>query len=402
MSIWPTGEGPRYQKSQRAADKAEREAAKRIETAEKRARQAETDSSHRIDEIRDQFVRTREAELAREEQTVQAEHDKSYENLRTLQHQQQVDLSKTRRQGEEDLQQLQNYYRDTVYKTDRDGDKALNDHKAVIARKLEFENRSAEDLMAAARDSHQKQMSSAVASHDARIAQLTSAEREEYDRLHENTEIAREAARQKFQNQYQSTIQTQQETLDRLNSRASQKIRDIREDTAQKLDAYSDRQDDPFYKLVNLDADVRETPDAFILTARVPEHEQRNITVSVRGGRQLVVSGFRRNEEKLEPEPGHTQSTSSYQSFSESFPLSWPVNGRGLSREFDGDELIVTLPKQPTYAAPAPFKAKAERFRAERPHFPPDLPGVHDPEAKPTDPKSRGIDRGEPGSGTLS
>ena len=80
----------------------------------------------------------------------------------------------------------------------------------------------------------------------------------------------------------------------------------------------------------------RESDDAYVLTATIPSHEQHSVQVSVRGDR-LVVSGARRSDEKEDLGPGRSVTTSSYQNYSESFPLTMPVEARMLRREFDGD-----------------------------------------------------------------
>src|SRR5262249_35828266 len=82
-----------------------------------------------------------------------------------------------------------------------------------------------------------------------------------------------------------------------------------------------------------------------------------------------------RNEEKLELDHGASASTSAYQSFSQSFPLSYPVQAKQLRKDFDGDELIVTVPKMPEYAnRPVKTLPKPERAKLDRPRFPENLP----------------------------
>jgi hypothetical protein len=97
------------------------------------------------------------------------------------------------------------------------------------------------------------------------------------------------------------------------------------------------------------------------------------VTVTLKGD-NLVLSGTRRNEEKVELSPGHTQGTASYQSYSESFPLPFPVEARQLSKTFDGDMLIATIPKKNQYAFEKPAKPVPQRLKAERPKLPDNLP----------------------------
>ena len=84
-----------------------------------------------------------------------------------------------------------------------------------------------------------------------------------------------------------------------------------------------------------------------MLTATIPEHEQKHVPVSVKGN-QLVLSGYRRNEEKLELEPGRSQGTNAFQSFLETFPITWPVDANKMTREFEGISSPCGSPRRTT------------------------------------------------------
>ncbi len=219
---------------------------------------------------------------------------------------------------------------------------------------------------------------------DQRYSALTDASQKQYEEMKVNAEESSRQANQHFQESYKKTLELHDESLKNIQTKVGETLRELRGSTAQKLAAYSNRQKDPFYKLVDLDADLSETSDAFILRATVPLHEQESIAVTVRGD-QVVVSGRRRNEEKLEIEPGHELVTAAYQSFSESYPLDWPVEARGLSRNFEGDQLIVTIPKKNSHQEwIQKQKPHAEPTRAERPEFPENLPIPRPTKPKPT------------------
>ena len=89
-----------------------------------------------------------------------------------------------------------------------------------------------------------------------------------------------------------------------------------------------------------------------------------------------MLTGFRRNEEKLTAEPGHERGTNAYQSFSESFALGFPVEGKHLTREFSGERLTVIVPKAQSGQARARESTVKIPVRAtvERPSFPANLP----------------------------
>ena len=219
----------------------------------------------------------------------------------------------------------------------------------------------------------------AKADHERKLADLKETQEQQYNQLHkdavdkyekmkEQTTLANERANEHFQGAYNATLAQDQKSLDIVAGKATTQLNQLRADTSQKLAAYQDRQGDPFYKLKDIDADLREERDRFVLTATIPPHEQDHVSVSV-SGNNLIVSGTRRNEEKLDLGPGRSKSSASYQTYQESFPLPWPVDRNLLTREFQGDRLVVTVPKASQFFKKDPFKSSAapERLRAERP-----------------------------------
>ncbi len=131
-----------------------------------------------------------------------------------------------------------------------------------------------------------------------------------------------------------------------------------------------------------MNAELRETGDEYILTARIPEHEREHIVVSLKGN-NIVISGQRRNEEHLDNADGTSSTTSSFQSYSETHPISWPVESKLLAKSYHGDTLEVRVPKKdakhivPQYQAPKP-----EKVRAERPKFPENIPYAYSPDSE--------------------
>jgi HSP20 family molecular chaperone IbpA len=396
----------RQQQAQRAADRAERDAAQRIAAAEKQVREAQLEAETKIDEIRDQYVRRGELEHERRSQSLVQLQEKGYQELGRLKQAHASELNRTRDQGERELRQLQDHYRDTLYSTMRDGETELTRRQTESERERSTQSMNSQLEVNFAKEDHARRMSELKLAQETQYGSERDRLRAEYEKLKAETDEQREIARGRFGERYANETKAQTSALERVNREAALRLAELREDTEAKLAAYSRRQRDPFYRLVNLDAELREESDAFVLSARVPEHERANVSVSIQGGgRTLVVQGHRRAEESLalENEPGRTRKTSSYQSFSESFPLHHPVDARSLVREFDGDYLVVWLPKKPFYDQTPMHKAKAapERARAERPNFPKNL-AVEDSRKTPerTDPAPV-PSPGRPGSKTL-
>lgn len=358
----------------KAAATAERDAQSRIVGAKKRADQAQLEADQRIEGIRDEYVKRSEAEGFRQDAAIESQRSKGYERVRDLQRANASDESRLLREGERDVSLLKDHYRDTVHSTDHQGEERLRDleRKFALSQETALKRHADETEQAEAR--FNQRMGELRERKESGLASQDEQSRAEYDRLVQNHQEASLQSKERFDETFRQLESRNRETLDQVQSRAGQQIREIRADTSRKLAAYSVRQKDPFYQMMETGARLEEKENAYVLTARIPEHERSNLSVNVRGN-QIVLSGNRRNEEKLEREPGRVQSTSSFQTYSEAFPITYPVEAKLLAKEFDGDTLIVTVPKKGPFTEPFRKEPKSvARARAERPQFPGNLP----------------------------
>jgi len=196
------------------------------------------------------------------------------------------------------------------------------------------------------------------------------------EKFRDMTAEANLRAEKTYQGRFQTTMDQHEAELANVQGATSRQLHELRADTAQKLSAYGARQQDPFYKMVKVGAELSDDGNAFMLTAHIPEHEQKHINISVKGN-NIVLTGFRRNEEKLEISPGRTQGTHSFQSFQETFPINWPVDPHQITKRFDGERMTIRIPKlddYSTYQAKIAEPPKPEKIRVQRPDFPADLP----------------------------
>jgi HSP20 family molecular chaperone IbpA len=116
------------------------------------------------------------------------------------------------------------------------------------------------------------------------------------------------------------------------------------EDTQTKIRAYQPSKNS-FHQMIALPTHVEETQDAYIFRISIPEDEQKNIHISI-SENQFVIFGKRQQTSEVQLGPEHKQSSSLYQSFSESFPLKTQVVAQALSRKYDTDTLVFHLPKK--------------------------------------------------------
>jgi HSP20 family molecular chaperone IbpA len=400
-TISSSGSGSSYDDSPLIkANSVEREANARILASHKRVEQANNEATSAVSQIKDEFERQAVHESIRQQTRLEGERTKGYEQIRDVQRNQQAQLRKMRRDGERDVSQLHEYYRDKTHNSEVQGSEAVQQIQNQTNRRIAFEKASSDAEIADIRSKNEVQKVITQKNTEAQIQQLVSDNKKQYERMRTVSEEANGRIQEKFNDKIQHTLSTQGEIFNRIQSNASQQIKEIRQDTAEKLAAYRSRQSDPFYKLYTLNAKIRDDGDKYVLTAQIPEYEQKNVAVNVKGN-NLVVSGYRKNEELI-LEGDHTKGTNSFQSFHESFPLTWPVDSKALSRHFEGDILVVQVPKKKDYVYQTPKLGKPEKVRAEPPKFPENIRTVHH-ERKPIDeneePKPAPP---QPGSDTLS
>ena len=383
------------------AQEAEKEAQQRITRSEKMVQETEREAGQELDRVKDDYQVQANTESAREDALIEKQKNKGYEAIRDLQRLQQAEMGRVRREGDRDLSKLDSYYRDTAYVTEKHGEEKIRDSEKMKTKELEYQVRLNRDEVDTTRKNHSVQIDQLKEYQEGQVAKINDSYHKDYERLNENSAEAHERAQANFQSKFKTLVDGQEQTLTSVNNRASEKVKQIRNDFTQKLSAYADRQKDPFYKMVDTGAKLHDKGEYFELTATIPTHEQEHVSASVKGN-QIQITGYRRNEEKLDIGPGHTKGTASYQSFSESFPLTWPVDSHRLAKEFDGDTMIIRVPKKNEFVYVDPRKPAApEKAKLERPSFPENIPHVKaDPLASDSDPAPQ-ASQSSPGSKPL-
>ncbi len=362
----------RISQAQSAAAKAEREAAERVTEAQKRVREATREEEKQIGTIRDQYEKRTEAERARGENYIESVRNRNYENLTAQQRAAKKEENRIVRTSEKQLKDLSAHYEQTQHETVSRAERQLNETTKKNHQHQEHVRAKGEEEINALKSRYELEHRQIESQRDHTTATLTKSTQENREAMEEKTRTAIGRSAEHYQEVYEGAIKQNRDANQDLNWRAAREIDQLKRETAVKLDAYATQKSDPFYQMVDLGGELRENEDQFVFTAKVPEHERERINVTIRGN-ELVVSGKRRSEESVEVGPGRVSRTNSYQSFSESFPLGWPVNPKNMTREWDGETLVVRIPKRATYEAPLK-KPTPMRAALERPKFPKNLP----------------------------
>lgn len=364
---------PDSSSSARRVREAEADAARTITRAREQALKADQDGHAEIERIKEDYTVQKSTLAAREDEGLQDEQAKGYERVRESQRKAQAELSRVRNEGDKKLEDLKGHYQEATYAKETKGNqdlKHLEQH--------DFELRDGESKrMRGELDQMKAEHTQMLRYQQENLDEATEAQKSLKDqwlgKLREHNDEVTQLAMDHFQSRYADVTQNHDVALRTMDARASQTLQNIREQTERKLGAYAVRQQDPFYQMVDTQARLEENEGEFVLTAQIPQHEQDHVSVSVRGD-QLVLNGARRSNEKMDlDEAGRSRTTASYQNYTEVFPLRLPVEARGVSKEFQGGQLVVRIPKK-VYAPPPPPKKEVARAQYERPRFPDNLP----------------------------
>jgi HSP20 family molecular chaperone IbpA len=377
----------RIAQAQSAAAKAEREAAERVTAAQRHVQEAAREEEKQLEHVRDTYEQRTEAERARGEDYLEAVRNRSYQSISEMRRQAENEKHRIASTSEKDLKETDRRYTDAKHSTVRRGEAELKEATERNYKQQEHERLASNERIEAIKTDFAMQKRQIEADKRDTTATLVKQTQDHRKNLEHLTRNAVEESTEHYQAAYEGAMKQNRDAMKDLNWRASRGVNELRRETTQKLDAYADQKSDPFYRMVNVDGRLSEHADQFVFTAKIPEHEQDRININIRGN-ELIISGKRKSEETLEVEPGRISRTNSYQSFSENFPLGFPVDSKNMTREFQGDTLVVRIPKKTTYEGTKPKKV-AERATLERPNFPKNLPGeselakLNDPERGP-------------------
>jgi HSP20 family molecular chaperone IbpA len=378
MSIGSIPARPQSATSETLARDADKRVQERVQQAEKNIQQAELEEHDRLQGVRDRYTKSIESETDRKSAALEQVRQEGYEAVLNERRKIQSEIARLRAEGEKQKEQLKTYYEDEQIRTTHAGEKKLRDERGRQQVEGEVQDRLARFVTEMTRTENIARQEQLKARQDERTNALAEQYDQEFQSRSNNYAQTSEQARTEFQKQFEHTTRTNQGVLHRIQSEAARELEGMRADFASRLDAYSTRAKDPFYRLVELGGALSETNDAFVFRASVPSHEQDGISVSLRGN-TLVIQGKRRSSEKIESAPGREVSTASYQTYMETHPLTHPVEARALTKSFSGDELTVVIPKKAKDLDYRAYQRKPKEIAAERPKFPDQLPLAQSP-----------------------
>ena len=228
--------------------------------------------------------------------------------------------------------------------TEKEGLAKIDELKRKYAAAEAYEQKSIQDAQAEIRTKHHQSAEMILKDSEKKIGALEEQKQVEL----ENQKATHSEALQQIKDHYAELRSTNadqyQEELRNDQVKTATDLANHRLQNAEWLQRYTSRQADPFYHLTRLSTELTEQPEHYVLKIKIPEHERSQLRVQV-SGQELQINGIRSNNEKAEVEPGHWVSTSSFQNYSERFPLAYPADSKSLVAKNNGDYVEYTLKK---------------------------------------------------------
>lgn len=354
---------------------AESYATKRIKTLQEKVKEAETDTEQTLKTIHDRFERQAEQQNQTQEARREQLEQKGYEELKRTKdlvsrQQHQKDM-----EGKRALANTQEYYDENINYTKKRGDGYIRNLENRNEKEIQMINEDAERRIMLTRMDQEKRIDQIKSMTDEQFADyMAERKRMEADIRLKNEQAVRDADKH-YGDNTKKIMDDHQKNLSNLNNKASQQLENLQDKYSQKLAAYSDRAHDPFYKMADVPARVREDQDNYYLIAKIPAHEQDHVTLTIKGQNTLVLNGRRTMQDRKQTDEGGFISTSSFQSFTQAFPLDMPVEEKAVMKEVSGDEVVFTVAKMGRPASPTyQVNHNVDKAKGMAPNFPTNLP----------------------------
>jgi HSP20 family molecular chaperone IbpA len=308
---------------------------------------------------RDELAQTHEAEVEnlkknysaekanledRFEQGLQEDKLAHYDHLRNVKSQMNREDMTLEHARNEVITQKQAELSKSTIQADQTGKAELTTIQEKYAAAEEFERNRGQLASEETRTNHHKNAElimkdSEKAEADLRNQKMTELTRHKEDHATALTEMASH-----YENLRGQVQQGYKGELDAVRQQANDELNHTRLTNAVWLKQYSDRANDPFYKMGRFQSNLVDQGDAYKLRVKVPEYERNQFKVQI-AGQEIQLSGTRTNSEKAEVEPGRWISTSSNQNVSERFTLEEAVDPKSMSMKQDGEWLEYRIPK---------------------------------------------------------
>lgn len=289
-------------------------------------------TSKSIEEQRSEYQKQDGLLRSRYRTAAEEENQRGQQKLNHLQKDNQEHFEQERVRGSESAQKTHDYYDKEVTRLHKDGDHEIGAQKELNDKQLRMQEAQykaeREERMKKSETDRKKAFEvyrAQMAYDDGFYKKSLAQQKEEFDRLY-------------WQNNMQN-----RDTLEDSKEKLQSELIKQKQNVIQNLGKYSDKADDPFYRMRTVDYSLSESSDMYELRAKIPEKEKDTVKVIVKEDK-IVLQGQRRYNDQVN-DANHKVATESYQSFREEIPLNHKVQERNIFSEWKDGVLTMKLPK---------------------------------------------------------
>ena len=153
--------------------------------------------------------------------------------------------------------------------------------------------------------------------------------------------------RKEYTKRYQENERMNKASFENQKNRYEEELFKVRKDFVATKEFYNSRQEDPFYQLVDFGADFAEGEAFYEVTAKIPEHEMKNVRVHIQP-EKISLQGTRLHEQEYKKENEKIASNNS-QTIRQEFALAKPVEHEQAIKTYKDGILKITVPKKGYY-----------------------------------------------------
>lgn len=147
-----------------------------------------------------------------------------------------------------------------------------------------------------------------------------------------------------FKLKYDQMVKSQEDLLNGISKRNINEIEGLKKSYEAEKKQLNDKSVDKFYRVLTLNPILKENPDSYEVSIKVPQHERDMVNLTG-DTRSILVTQTRRFSDKTIDENGDTNSTSKSEVFSKRFTVPDIIDAKKLNKKYENGTLTYFLPK---------------------------------------------------------
>lgn len=147
-----------------------------------------------------------------------------------------------------------------------------------------------------------------------------------------------------FQLRYDKLVEQHQDMIKTTRAKLKDEFQSIVDQHTQAKKSFEARSDDEFYHLKSLEPEIKDTPEAYIVSLKVPEHERDQVTVAPQK-RELRISLNRSFEQRSESPDGEVHKNSRSELISRTLTTPEIMDGGQITEKYEDGVLSFKIAK---------------------------------------------------------